>query len=234
MDKTPPRWRVFDPETPVLTCAYSFGPGTANALAVGTPAGLFVLSPPARAADAVFDELGVYGTVAALVAPNAFHHMGLVEWKKRFPQAPVFAPVQAVARVSRKTHIAEVQPVGAARELAGPRVELVDMPHYRTGEILARVESRRGLAWYVTDVVSNLPSLPSNPLIGFIYSASGSAPGLKFNNFASLFMVRDKRALKRWLAAECRQDPPRWLIPAHGEIAELGSSGSTLKALFEG
>lgn len=33
-------------------------------------------------------------------------------------------------------------------------------------------------------------------------AVSGSAPGLRFNNIAPLFMVRDRRALRRWLAAE--------------------------------
>jgi hypothetical protein len=41
-------WQFFDPATPVLTFEYSFGPGTANALAVGVDGGLAIVSPPCR------------------------------------------------------------------------------------------------------------------------------------------------------------------------------------------
>ena len=74
MSQNQPAWEVFDARTPVLTCAYSFGPAFANALAVGGAQGLFVVSPPYRARAAVFDELAAYGPVRALVASNAYHH----------------------------------------------------------------------------------------------------------------------------------------------------------------
>jgi hypothetical protein len=48
MARTPDGWKVFDEKTPVLTYLYSFGPGTANALAVGGADGLLVVSPPSR------------------------------------------------------------------------------------------------------------------------------------------------------------------------------------------
>ena len=35
MDTTPNGWKIFDARTPILTYESSFGPGTANALAIG-------------------------------------------------------------------------------------------------------------------------------------------------------------------------------------------------------
>ena len=61
---------------------------------------------------------------------------------------------------------------------------------------------------------------------------SGSAPGLKFNNIAPLFMVKDKAALKRWLAAQAASRPPRWLIPAHGDIVDFHADPQAARALF--
>lgn len=232
MAATGGKWQVFEPDTPVLTYTYSFGLGVSNALAVGTPGGLFVMSPPYRTDAAAFDELRRYGPVSALIATNAFHHMGLPEWKRRFPDAAVYAPSQSIRRVARKARLDGVRPLHEA-QLAGARLTLTDMPHYRTGEVLARLQTTRGAAWYVTDVISNLPALPRNPIFRLIYGASGSAPGLKFNNFAALFMVRDKRALKRWLADEYGRAPPRWIIPAHGEVADLAAAGAAVHALFE-
>src|ERR1700720_4231170 len=95
---TPHGWKIVDTELPILTYSYSFGPGIANALAVGVDEGLAVVSPPCNAADGVYDDLKVYGDVKALIGSNAFHYLGLVAWKARFPGAPIYAPAQSIAR----------------------------------------------------------------------------------------------------------------------------------------
>jgi hypothetical protein len=196
----------------------------ANALAVGGEGGLIVISPPWRAAPGVFDDLTSFGPVRALIASNAFHHLGLAQWQARFPGATMFAPAQSVARVSRLSKLEGIRPLAAAQTLAGPRVELVDMPHYRTGELLVRIKTGRGLAWYVTDVITNMSALPGSPLFKFLFWMSGSAPGLRFNNVAPLFMMRDKTALRRWMREEFRKNPPQWLIPTHGDIVDFAQS----------
>ena len=70
MEATAHGWKIFDAQMPVLTCEYSFGPGVANALAVGGRTGLVVVSPPWRAATGVFDDLARFGPARALVASN--------------------------------------------------------------------------------------------------------------------------------------------------------------------
>ena len=232
MDVMPHGWKVFDPHTPVLTYRYSFGPGTANALAVGGEGGLIVVSPPCRVTAGVFEDLSQYGSVRALVASNAFHYMGLPEWKSRFPDAAIYAPAQSIARVERQTKLDGIRSLAEAKPITGPRLELVDMPHYKTGEALVRIRTERGLVWYVTDVIMNLRELPTHPIVRLMFRLSGSAPGLKFNNIAPLFMVKDKPALKRWFAVEFERAPPRWLIPTHGDIVELGSNPEAARRLF--
>ncbi len=232
MQTTAHGWRIFDAGTPVLTYEYSFGPGVATALAVGGAGGVIVVSPPCRVPDGVLEDVARYGKVAALVASNAFHHLGLAEWKARFPDAALFAPAQSIARVEKHSRLRGVRPLADAQAVAGARVELVDMPHYKTGEALVRIISERGPVWYVTDVIMNLTSLPSNPVVRFLFRASGSAPGLRFNNIAPLFMVADKAALRRWLAEEFRKAPPAWLIPAHGDIVDFSARPDAGTALF--
>lgn len=226
-------WQVFDAQLPILTHEYSFGPGTANALAVGIDGGLMVVSPPCRAGSGVFDALARHGEVRALVAPNAFHHMGLGEWHARFPAAAVFAPAQSVQRVQRHTGVAGIRPVAEAAALTGPHVDLVDMPHYKTGEVLVRMRSSRGLVWYLTDIVLNLPRLPDHPVPRLLFKLSGSAPGLRLNHIAPLFMVRDKAALKRWVAEQLAAAPPQWLVPCHGDTVDLTAGPGPLGRLFE-
>ena len=225
-------WEVFDTHPPVLTYEYSFGPGVANALAAGGEDGLVIFSPPCRVEQRVFDQLVQYGQVRALVASNAFHHLGLPEWKAHFPDAAIFAPRQAVERVQRRSKLAGVRPLDEAAPMTGPRLELVDMPHYRTGEVLVKIDAERGRVWYVTDIVMNLPTLPSNAIVKFLFWASRSGPGLRFNNIAPLFMVKDKAALRRWFVDEFRRSPPRWLIAAHGGVVDFTAHPEAARILL--
>lgn len=232
MDNGSGTWQVFDDQTPVLTFEYSFGPGLATALAVGGADGLVVVSPPCWVSAAVFDTLAQFGPVRALVASNAYHHMGLSEWKARFPDAQVFAPAQSIARVEKKTGLGSIRPLAEADAFTGPRLELIDMPHYRTGEVLVRIDTARGLAWYVTDIIFNFPDLPPHPIARFVFRITGSAPGLRWNNIAPFIMMKDKGAVRRWLAAEAASKPPRWLIPAHGGIVDFEAEPEAAKRLF--
>jgi len=233
MEATAHGWRIFDARTPILTYEYSFGPGVANALAVGGNGGLVVVSPPCRVDAGVFDDLSRFGAVQALVASNAFHYLGLREWKARFPDAAIFAPAQSIARVGRRSSLSDIRPLSEAAPVTGTAVELVDMPHYKTGEVLVRITTERGVVWYVTDVIMNLPVLPRNPVVKLMFRLSGSAPGPKFNNIAPLFMMQDKAALKRWLCNEFRKAPPGWLIATHGDVVDLKSNPDIGRRLFE-
>ena len=232
MQTTPHGWKVFDANLPLLTYEYSFGLGMANALAVGGKSGLMVVSPPWCAASGVFDDLSHYGAVRALVAPNAFHHLGLPQWKARFPDAVVFAPAQSIARVEKRSKLHGVCPLAEATSISGPRLKLVDMPHYKTGEVLVQIDTDRGLVWYVTDIIMNLPVLPSHPLARVLFKFSRSAPGLRFNNIAPLFMVSDKGALRDWVADEFQKAPPKWLIVAHGDIVDFTAHPTAARSLF--
>jgi hypothetical protein len=232
MQTTPHGWKLFDARMPVLMYEYNFGPGTANALAVGAKDGLIVVSPPCRVAPGVFDDLLQYGPVRALVASNAFHHLGLPEWQARFPDAEIFAPAQSIKRVKKQSKVSGIRPLADAAPIASPRVELTDMPHYKTGEVLVRIKTDQGLVWYVTDVIMNLPELPRQLFIRTLFRLSGCAPGLKFNNIAPLFMVRNKRALRRWIANEFHSAPPSWLIATHGEIVDFAANPDASRALF--
>jgi hypothetical protein len=231
-NRTPNGWRIFDAATPVLTYEYSFGIGAAVAIAVGTGDGLVVVSPPSRVSAGVMDDLARFGPVRALVAPNAHHHRGLTAWRERFPEAPVFAPAQAIERLRKKAGQQGVRPLGEAASLTGPRLQLVDLPHCKTGEALVRIKSARGLVWFLADVVTNMPVLPGHPMASLLFKLSGSAPGLKFNNLAGLLMVKDKPALKKWFTSQIDASAPNWFIPSHGKALELGSNPEPLRQVF--
>ena len=230
--QTPGGWKQLGSDPLIAVFEYSFGPGTASALVAGVDGGVIVVSPPCRVAASVLDAVAALGTVRALVASNAFHHLGLAAWKARFPDAQIFAPAQSIGRVAARTGLSGIRPVAEAGAICGDRVTLTDMPHYKTGEALVRVRAADGLAWYVTDVIMNLRELPAHPIARFAFRVTGSAPGLRMNRIAPLFMVKDHVALRRWLRTEADRDPPRWLIPAHGDAVDLSATPTRLRDLF--
>jgi hypothetical protein len=220
-----------DPWTATFEYSLSGG-GTATALAVDVGGGLLVASPPCRVADDAFEALAARAPVRALVATNAYHTLGLTPWRARFPDAAVFAPPQSLQRVTKVSGIAGIRPLSEAAALTGERVALIELPYFRTGEALIKIHAAEGLLWYVTDIVFNLPRLPSHPLFAALFKLTGSAPGLRINRVGPLFMVRDRPALWQWLAAEARRDRPRWLVPAHGDTLDLSATPTRLEELF--
>ena len=209
-------WTVVEPSLPALTLTYSFGPGIANALALTVEGGVVLVSPPTNPTDAVFAEIEKRGPVRALIAPNGFHHLGLNAWKERAPNAPIFAPAQSIARIEKKSKLTGIRPLADAADIVGKRIELIDMPHYKTGEVLVRWPIDGGWAWYVTDVVMNITK-PLKGLFGMIFRTTRSTPGLRRNAIAGAFMLKDKRALYAWLAEQADKTPPKLLVMCHGE-----------------
>jgi hypothetical protein len=220
-------WTVVDDKLPILTCHYSFGPGEAFSLAIGGEGGLIVVSPPANPSERTFTELEARGKVKALVAPNAFHTMGIAPFKARFPDAQVFAAAQSIARVEKKSQVGGIKPVADSRDVTGPNVDLLDIPHFKTGEVLVRARSGSEVAWYVTDVIMNMPVAPGGP-IGLLFKWTGSAPGLRLNGLAPWFMMKDKMGVRRWLREEAEKQPPTLLIPAHGDVVKMSVPGKEL------
>lgn len=230
--REPKSWVTLATDPWTATFEYSSGPGSATALAVDMGAGLLVASPPCRVPDHAFEVLAARAPVRALLATNAYHTLGLAPWKARFPDATVFAPPQSLRRVTKVSGVGGIRPLSEAAALTGERVALIELPYFRTGEALIKIRTAEGLIWYVTDILLNLPRLPSQPLFAALFKLTDSAPGLRINRIAPLFMVRNRPALWQWLAAEARRDTPRWLVPAHGDAVDLAASPTRLEKLF--
>jgi hypothetical protein len=219
------KWTPVSNDFPgVLTCGYRFGPGHGFALAAPCDGGLAIVSAPCRASESTFADIEKHGKVRAIVASNAFHNMGIAEWHARFPDARLFAPAQSIARVEKKSGVSGVKPIADAASLCGPELELIDMPHYKSGEVLVRITHGKNVLWYVTDVILNMSQLPGAFPFKYLFKWTNSAPGLRPNGVASKFMVKDKRALYRWLRSEIDKAPPAILVAAHGDAIASGAA----------
>lgn len=225
----PSSWTTAEPSLPALTFTYSFGPGSANALALVVNGGVIVVSPPVNPPESAFTELEQHGPVEALVAPNAFHTMGIAPWKARYPSVPVFAPAQSIARVSKRSKDSGIRPVSELASKLGDKVEIIDMPYYKTGEALVRWKIDGGHAWFTTDVLMNLPEVPKG-LFGMVFGWTKSAPGFRRNAIAGQFMVKEKKALYAWLIEQAEKAPPKVVVPCHGPVLRFADPVAEVRA----
>lgn len=67
-----------------------------------------------------------------------------------------------------------------------------------------------------------------------VFHTLGSAPGPRDNGVAPPFMMRDRRAVRRWPGAKAARQKPRWLIPAHGDIVDLDANTEARRRLQDG
>ena len=221
METTPNGWMVLDRERAVLAHNYSFGgAGTANAFVARLADGkLLVISPPCRMTEAAFLELEAFGEVGAVVANNGFHHLGRAEWKKRYPDARYFASPQSAARIAKKNAEAGTfEPLSALMPLLGDDVGVTEVPETKCGETWMWARIGGGYAWYVSDVLANMPELPSNFVLKLLFKWTKSAPGYRPFNLALKFVVKDRKKVLAQLLEEMKVRPPTVVVPAHGPV----------------
>ena len=164
---------------------------------------------------------GEFGEVGAVIAPNGFHHMGVAEWRQKFPSARFFAALETVMRVRAKNPDAgPFEPISLVSLIAGPCIGIGEVEDTNCGETWVWVEVDGGHIWFVSDMLANLPKRPSNPVGKLLFWLTKSAPGYKIFHLGLKFIVKDKRATLRALAAEMTQRPPTVVVPAHGQPLE--------------
>ena len=213
------QWQALDSTGNVQMLTYSFGPGTANTLAVRLEDDSFmVVSPATNAADSVLDELGKLGTVSALLAPNAFHHMGQAQWRKRFPHALSYAPEDAIARVTKKSGIAYL-PVSDLHGKLGPHVHVVAPLGLKSTDLLVHASTPQGAIWFGGDLISNMHPGEGGLVFRALSRLTGGGPGYRFNPLPAMLYLKDKNAWKADVRERMGREHLMAVVPAHGHVA---------------
>lgn len=223
MEHTANGWSVVDEAAGVLSYEYSFAPGaSANSFATRIADGkMMVVSPPARVSAGVYDDVEAFGGVAALVAPNGFHHLGLAEWKKRFPDARVFADPLATKRIAKKNRDAPTpEPIAGLQSMLGRDVVYTPAPATKCGESWVSTKTAGGWVWYASDVLANLQTLPSNFVIRTLFKLTGTSTGYGVFHTAMKFIVADRKRVLRQMADEIAERAPKTMIPGHGPMLD--------------
>lgn len=229
-------WTVIDADAGVLCSSYAFAPGaTSNCFTARLPSGgIMLISPPVKISGAALDELGRFGRIEAFVANNGLHHLGLPTWRARFPKARCFAAPAAMKRIHKKNKEAgELLPLSMLRPELGEDMAIVEAPKSKTGETWVWVKIEGGYAWYASDVLANMPSLPPSFIPRTLFKLTKSGPGYCVFNLANTFNLGDKKGTFRAMLDDLAAHPPTVMVPAHGEILRGESLAADTRRLLE-
>lgn len=191
---------------------------SAVALADG---GLLVVSPGTDLSDGDFAELDALGTVRALLAPGAFHNMGLPAWSARYPSAGLYGPAAAAQHVA-KVHpkLAPLQDLRALAAVLPPDVEAFEVDGCAQPDVLLTVRRGDGTTWLTNEIITNWASWPTSLMFKLMFKLTGSGPGLNVNTMALMFIKGKKPMVKAFHEAKLASHPPTRLVPCHGEVLE--------------
>lgn len=222
-------WTILDKDAGVLYREYDFGGGIATTLAYRSGVGdeLHVMSPANKMSEAAFKELDEFGKVTALITCNGFHWLGQPEWRTRYPGAVSYGPDGGLKRLRKKVPSATWESVSALKSAAN--VRCYELPGLKMANALVTIDTPTGTFWYPSDFIANIPKLPPNFLLRFLFQRTDSGPGYKLFRLATWLMIKDKAAAREAMLAEVHRHPLRAVIPAHGKHVE----GGDLLALTE-
>jgi glyoxylase-like metal-dependent hydrolase (beta-lactamase superfamily II) len=225
-------WRPLTPNGDVRWLKYSWGPATANSLAVRLrDRGWLVVSAPVGVAPDAADELASDGGVIALLAPNAYHYLGQREWRRRFPSATSWAPRSAQPRLRSKCSDISFR---AAEELSAELpldLHLVIPDGQKTTDLLMRIETASDVVWWLGDLFSNTSSADAIWPLRLLSRLVGSGPGYRRNTKPGLVYVRDSAAWLSSVRHALTAHPPTRVVPAHGDPVTEDTASKTAALL---
>jgi hypothetical protein len=178
--------------------------------------GRLLLHSPIKPAPDVVDEVRALGDVAALVAPNRFHHLFAAAWFDYFPGAKLFvAPGLETKR--KDLPIAGVLSDSPEPLWAGTMEQVVLRGIPLTNEVVFYHPSSRTLI--ATDLAFHIGQ-HSPGLTRLVFRISG-AFGKLAPTYLERFLIRDKAAF-RGSVQRILDWPFERVVVAHGTVVETG------------
>ncbi len=212
-------WLPIDTEAGVWVWQYRFPGGPVTGVLVRLVGGqLMIVSPPCGMTEAGFKQIEHDGTVTAIVAPCGFHHLGIAEWRARFPDARVFAHPLTTKRIKKKGNVdtSDFASLEDLMPMLPDHVWVATPPGMKIPDTMVRIHTAAGPIWCCNDMVFNLKKAPGNFLIRMMFRRTKTVPGFAVGRLPARLMVKDKAAFRDWWVSELEQHPPRAVIPGHG------------------
>ena len=223
------QWQNLTSDGSVRALMYSFGFGTANTLAAKLDDGTWLaISPAVGAPDAALQVLADDGGVSALIANNAYHHLGQGPWRQRFPQATAYAADGSLPRLGKKCTAVTFRPLAELQAKLPARVRLVEPAGMKTPDLLAAVTAGKETVWFGGDLISNTSDDDMSLLARLGFKLMGGGTGFRLNPVPGMVYLKDKAAWRQSVHAAIAAQPPTAFLPAHGGPVTVDAAALTL------
>jgi hypothetical protein len=190
---------------------------------------LMVVSPGTDLPEADFAALDALGAVKALVAPGAFHHMGLPSWSARYPDAGLFGPTSAIPHIAKQhPTLKALQPLDALRPLLSTEFDLDEVAGCKHPDLFLALARGGEITWFVNELVSNNADYPSSFVFRTLFKLAGDHPGLNVMSLAGMLVGANKRTVRTYLEGKLQSSPPTRLVPCHGDVLQDPALGQKL------
>lgn len=173
-------------------------------------------SPVPHVGGPALRQLGSWGK-PVLLAPNAFHTLGLVEHAAAFSNTQVVASKRAAPRIKHKTAL-DVEGLDVLTARLSTDVAVLELPPVRNGEVWLSVRRNGKCAWIVCDGFLNIVRPPAGAL-GVFVKLMRMGPGLSISS-TFRWMLKNRQQYREWLLARIAEDRPTVLVPCHGQIID--------------
>lgn len=193
--------------------------GRMNVVRLGD--GALLVHSPTPIDDALADEIAALGPVAYVVAPNCFHHLNVLPFLKRFPEAKVYG-APGLARKRPDLPLAGTLDDAAAAPWAGALDQITLPGAPRLNEVVFLHRGSRSLL--VTDLLFNVTA-PDGWMAALMLRVLGIYKRLGPSRLLRWLLTKDRRALKAGVERMLAWDFVR-VLPGHGDVFEAGDPGS--------
>lgn len=172
--------------------------------------------------DDAMREIEALGPVAFVLVPNGFHRLDAPSFAKRYPSARVLCPRGARAKVEQVVAVHGDYSDFPADE----RVRLEHLDGVKEAEGAMTVDGDDGATVVLNDIVFNMPHQPG--FGGFVLRMLGSSGGPRVTRIARLFLIDDKRAVRRHLERLAATPRLARVVVSHHEVI-ADDPGGTLR-----
>ena len=176
-----------------------------------------VVSPSSNSPVEVLDTLANDGGVTALVAPSAFHHMGQVAGRGRFPAAVSYAPQGGLKRLASKCPTVPFRPIDELVAKLPSTVGIAQPAGMKAPDLFVRASSGAETVWFTGDILSNTTDEDLSAVPRFIMGLFGGTGGYRYNKVPAFLYVKDRGAFTRSVSEAIEKTPATVVYPAHGD-----------------
>ena len=196
-----------------------------NSMAIAISDKEFVVMSPGEPLLAAFQAKYSADIKLHIVFPNAYHHMGVLDWLTVYPEASLYASEMAIAQLRDKGFADHT--ILALENTQPPLPEQYDFlfpPGHKAGDVWVRKQNpvntkiQKTSTWITCDSFLNYDRVSNQPVARIMQKVLGAAPGLKISQVVKWFILNDRKAFKEWVLKQLDTDNPITLIPSHGEL----------------